>query len=175
FTFRDLLEMGFSPYLPKVHDVEEVAKRTGIHDYIVSLPNGYDTIFGSGFDGACELPSGGQRQMIALTRTLMSDPKIVILDEPTANLDGDHEGDVTRFIQEHLKGKCTVFYITHDMGALRKLGVDQVVSVVDGAVAEVGTPEELLQREGGYFRAMFDQEKERYGDGSAESEDEYEE
>ena len=119
------------------------AKLAGAHDFILGLPYGYDTPVGE--RGA--LLSGGQRQRIAIARTLMTDPSILIFDEATSSLDYESE----RIIQHNLKkigeGR-TVFVITHRLSAVRE--ADLIIVLDKGRIAERGTHDELLRREGLY-------------------------
>ena len=119
------------------------AKLAGAHDFILELPDGYDTPVG---ERGASL-SGGQRQRIAIARTLMTDPRILIFDEATSALDYESE----RIIQRNLRGICkgrTVFIIAHRLSTVR--GADFIVSMDRGRIAERGTHDELLASDGLY-------------------------
>jgi ABC-type multidrug transport system fused ATPase/permease subunit len=157
-TFREILEMGVNPFADQAvkPEVEEVAKQTGLHKILIKKPAGYDTHNGEGLGKFSSKLSGGQAQLLALTRTMLGNPDIVFLDEPTASLDASRSQELEDFILNYLKGK-TIFVVTHNMGSALKLA-DQVVWLESGKVMESASPQELLQREGSYFRKMFEQQ-----------------
>jgi subfamily B ATP-binding cassette protein HlyB/CyaB len=119
------------------------AKLSGAHDFILELPDGYDTQVG---ERGASL-SGGQRQRIAIARTLMTDPRILIFDEATSALDYESE----RIIQKNLRGICkgrTVFIIAHRLSTVRI--ADYIISMDRGRIVERGTHSELLASGGLY-------------------------
>ena len=119
------------------------AKLAGAHDFILELPEGYDTQVG---ERGASL-SGGQRQRIAIARTLMTDPRILIFDEATSALDYESE----RIIQKNLRGICrgrTVFIIAHRLSTIR--GADVIVVMDRGRIVERGTHDELMDKNGLY-------------------------
>ena len=120
--------------------VYEAAKLAGCHEMILRLPNGYDTQIG---DGGQHL-SGGQRQLVGLARAMFGKPKLIVLDEPNSNLDGDAE---TRLIQalERLKEQgTTVIVVSHRPTLVQ--GVDKVLLLKDGALEMFGPRVEVLKR-----------------------------
>jgi ATP-binding cassette subfamily C protein/ATP-binding cassette subfamily C protein EexD len=120
--------------------VFEAAKLAGCHEMILRLPQGYDTEIG---DGGQHL-SGGQRQLIGLARSMFGNPKLVVLDEPNSNLDGDAEQALIRGL-EALKAKgCTVILVSHRPTLVQ--GVDKVLLMRDGAVEAFGPRAEVLKR-----------------------------
>ena len=134
-------------------DVIEAAKQAYIHDVIMSLPDGYNTILrerGSNF-------SGGQRQRLAIARAILRDAPILILDEPTASLDVEAEAQVTRALDQLIVNR-TVLLISHRLSTLGN--VDEIIVLKDGRVAERGTYQELKQL-GGLFSGFLE-EQNRY-------------
>jgi PrtD family type I secretion system ABC transporter len=118
----------------------EAAKLAGAHDFILSLPNGYDTLIGE----RGKLVSGGQRQRIALARAIYGQSKIVILDEPNANLDASGEMDLRQTVQR-LKGQGrTVIIITHRPSILS--AVDLIAVMTAGRIAHFGPRDEILAK-----------------------------
>ena len=121
----------------------EAAKLAGAHDFIVDMPQGYDTPVG---ERGASL-SGGQRQRVAITRALLTNPRILIFDEATSALDYESE----RIIQDNLANICkgrTVILVAHRMSMLRQA---DIIFVMDhGRLVEQGKPDELLGQEGLY-------------------------
>ncbi|GAA1118643.1 ABC transporter ATP-binding protein [Nesterenkonia jeotgali] len=118
-------------------EVEQAARRAGAHDFIMALPEGYETELGNRGDTL----SGGQRQRVAIARALVRDAPIVLLDEPTTGLDPASRGVVENSIRELTRGRTTVA-ITHDLSMIQ--GLDRVLWLQEGRILEDGSPEELL-------------------------------
>ncbi len=134
------------PGLP-LEAVIEVAKLAGAHDFILELPEGYDTIVGE--HGATL--SGGQRQRIAIARALISNPRILIFDEATSALDYESE----RIVQSNMKAICqgrTVIVIAHRLSAVRE--ANRIIVLDRGRIAEQGTHAELLNLESGHYSRL---------------------
>src|SRR5258705_599034 len=132
------------PAMP-MQRIVDAAALAGAHEFILELPEGYDTIVG---ERGCSL-SGGQRQRIAIARALVTDPRILIFDEATSALDYESE----RLIQENLAQICagrTVFIIAHRLSTVQT--TDRILVIDQGAVVEQGTHDELLGRGGHYAR-----------------------
>ncbi|VFQ87694.1 unnamed protein product [Cuscuta campestris] len=128
-------------------DVEWAAKQAFAHDFILSLPNGYQTLVDD------ELLSGGQKQRIAIARALLRDPDILILDEATSALDAEsehHIKDVLRALRRDLNTKRTVIVIAHRLSTIQ--AVDKIVVMDNGNVIEIGSHRELLHSDGLYAR-----------------------
>jgi len=116
------------------------AKMAGVHELILSLPNGYDTIIGYG-QGAVML-SGGQKQRIALARAFYGDMKFIVLDEPNSNLDQTGEQSLMMAIQMAKQQKQTVIFTTHKMNLLAI--ADKILVMQDGIVVSFGSRDEIL-------------------------------
>jgi ABC-type multidrug transport system fused ATPase/permease subunit len=140
-TVRDNIAFG-RPGATEAHIVE-AARLANAHEFIVRMPNGYDSLVG---DRGMTL-SGGQRQRIGIARALIRDNPILILDEPTAALDAESEELVIQALEQLMKGR-TVIAIAHRLSTLRN--ADKIIVINEGLVAEDGTHEELLTRGGAY-------------------------
>ena len=123
--------------------VVTAAKLAGAHEFILELPEGYDTVV-SERGGPL---SGGQRQRIAIARALTSDPRILIFDEATSALDSESERVIQQNMAQIVRGR-TVFIIAHRLSALRI--ADRIVTIDRGRIAEEGTHEELIKTGGRY-------------------------
>ena len=126
-------------------DVEGAAKAAFIHDFIVSLPEGYDTRLG---EGGVKL-SGGERQRICIARAILKDAPLIIFDEATSYTDIENEYKIQRALENLLKGK-TVIMIAHRLHTI--VGADKICVFDRGEIAEQGTHGELLQRRGLYYQ-----------------------
>jgi subfamily B ATP-binding cassette protein MsbA len=124
------------------------AKAANAHDFVMALPNGYDTLIGEG--GV--LLSGGQRQRLAIARALFKDPPILVLDEATSSLDTESERLVQQALNNLMQGRTTLV-IAHRLSTIRS--ADKIVVLDKGSIAEAGRHEELLARRGVY-RKLYD-------------------
>lgn len=130
----------------------EAAKKARCHDFIMALPNGYDTVVGEG-GGTL---SGGEKQRISIARAILKDAPIIILDEATASIDPENEHLIQGAISELTKGK-TIITIAHRLATIQN--ADQILVVDDGRIVESGTHDELVAHDGLYRRFMKIREK----------------
>ena len=128
------------------------AKKACCHDFISSLPNGYDTVIG---EGGASL-SGGEKQRISIARAIMKDAPIIILDEATANVDPENERELMNAVTELTKAK-TVIMIAHRLKTVRN--ADQIIVIDKGRIAEKGKHDELVKK-GGIYARFIDSRKE---------------
>lgn len=126
-------------------DIEAAAKAAFAHDFIVRLPNGYETVIGE--RGA--RVSGGEKQRIAIARALLKNPDILILDEATSALDAASEQAVQMALDRLLEGR-TVLMIAHRLSTVRK--ANRIVVLENGKIKEMGSHDELLNQKGAYHR-----------------------
>jgi len=127
-------------------EIEEAARTARIHDLIASLPDGYDTIVGErGYRF-----SGGEKQRMAIARTILRNPPVLVLDEATSSLDNQTEAAVQAELERLSEGRTTIT-IAHRLSTVRD--ADQIVVLDHGAIVERGTHEELLER-GGLYAAL---------------------
>lgn len=123
--------------------VTEAAKKARCHDFIMKLPQGYDTIIGE----AGSSLSGGERQRLSIARAIMKDAPIIILDEATANVDPENEKELMEAIGELTREK-TVIMIAHRLKTVRH--ADQILVVDKGRIVQRGTHDELMVQNGIY-------------------------
>lgn len=140
-TIRENIRMGKPGATDE--EVENIAKKSGCHDFIMSLENGYDTVVG----GAGGHLSGGERQRIAIARAMLKDAPIVILDEATAYTDPENESVIQASVARLVKGK-TLIVIAHRLSTIAD--ADKIFVIKDGEVLEQGTHNELLAEHGLY-------------------------
>ena len=127
-------------------EVERVAKIAGIHDFIISLPEGYETKLGS---TAISKLSVGQKQRIAIARGLLRDSKILILDEPTSALDPETEQFLVNALKEASKDRLVII-IAHRLSTIAN--ADKIIFLEDGVILEQGSPGELMRNEDSHYR-----------------------
>ncbi len=140
-------------------EVENAAKLAQIHDFILKLPDGYDTTVG---ERGLKL-SGGERQRVAIARTILKDPKLLLFDEATSALDSATEKEIQSALRQVSQGRTTLV-IAHRLSTV--VDADQIIVLKEGHVEEVGTHESLLGRSGVYAHMwMLQQEaKEQAGE-----------
>lgn len=126
-------------------DVIRAAKAANAHNFIMNLPQGYDTVIG---EQGTKL-SGGERQRISIARALLKDAPILILDEATSSLDTEAEIEVQEALENLMRGRTTLV-IAHRLSTIRN--ADRIAVLVNGEIAEEGTHEALLDKRGEYYR-----------------------
>ena len=126
-----------------MEEIVDAARKANIHDFIQSLPDGYDTFVG---ERGTRL-SGGQKQRISIARVFLKNPPILILDEATSALDNESERWIQQSLTELAKNRTTIT-IAHRLSTIR--GADEILVVADNGIAERGTHEELLEKDGIY-------------------------
>ena len=129
-------------------DVIYAAKCAGAHDFIIKLPDGYNTMIGFGYKDL----SGGERQRVSIARAILRDPKILILDEATAAMDTKTEKMIQTALSTLTKGKTTIM-IAHRLSTLRD--AHKLIVIENGKVAEQGTHKELLELPDGVYNKLY--------------------
>lgn len=145
YLFRDTIKNNIKFGRPDAADEQIIAaaKAARCHDFIMALPDGYDTVIGEGGSSL----SGGEKQRISIARAMLKDAPIVILDEATASIDPENEHLIQEAISALTHGK-TIITIAHRLATIEN--ADQILVIDGGTVAQRGTHEELLEQEGTY-------------------------
>ena len=145
YLFEDTIanNIRFGKPEASMEEVIEAARKAACHDFIMELPEGYNTVIG---EGGATL-SGGEKQRIAIARAIMKDAPIIILDEATANVDPENEKELTEAIENLTKQK-TIIMIAHRLKTVRN--ADQIIVVDKGKIVQQGRHEELMSEEGIY-------------------------
>jgi len=130
-------------------EIRDAARAVGAHDFISALEHGYDTEVG---ERGTQL-SAGQRQLVAFARALAADPRVLILDEATSNVDLHTEGRIEEGLRRLLAGR-TAIVIAHRLSTIRQAG--RIIVLDDGRIVEQGTHDELLEAQGAYWRLYRD-------------------
>jgi len=127
------------------HEIVQAARAAHAHDFIARLPDGYDSLVGERGQGL----SGGERQRISIARALLTDPRILILDEATSAVDNQTEREIQRALEHLVQGRTTIA-IAHRLSTLR--AADRIIVFEQGQIVDIGRHEELLERGGLYGR-----------------------
>jgi ATP-binding cassette subfamily B protein len=156
-TLKENIGIGDIDTIGEEAKIREAARKGNVDAFADTLSKGYDTLLGRDFEGGVDL-SGGQWQRIAIARALMGDKPILILDEPTSQLDPVAEADLYREFAAMAEDR-TALFITHRLGST--MITDRIFVIDGGRVAESGTHDELMRAEGIYAR-MFNAQKQWY-------------
>ena len=153
YLFQDTIanNIRFGREDAPMEQVVEAAKKACCHDFIMALPEGYDTVIG---EGGASL-SGGEKQRISIARAIMKDAPVIILDEATANVDPENEKELMAAIDALTREK-TIFMIAHRLKTVRN--ADQILVVDKGKIVQQGRHEELMRQDGIYRRFVESRE-----------------
>ncbi|HEU4732379.1 MAG TPA: ABC transporter transmembrane domain-containing protein [Kofleriaceae bacterium] len=144
-TIRD--NIGYGRAGATAAEIERAARDAHAHDFIAGFPDGYDTVIG---ERGTKL-SGGQKQRIALARALLADPRVLVLDEATSNLDAESEAAVQSALARLMQDRTTII-VAHRLSTVRD--ADRIVVIDDARVVEQGRHAELMARRGTYYRLV---------------------
>jgi ATP-binding cassette subfamily B protein len=150
FLFSSTIRANISYGRPDstMETIIDAAKRAQAHEFIMELPNGYDTMLGERGMGL----SGGQKQRIAIARAICMNPSILILDDSTSAVDMTTEFNIQKELKEVMKGRTT-FIIAHRISSLKH--ADEILVLENGSIVERGTHDELVTKQG-YYKRIFD-------------------
>lgn len=157
YLFQDTIanNIRFGQPDAPMEKVIEAARKACCHDFIMALPDGYDTVIG---EGGASL-SGGEKQRISIARAIMKDAPIIILDEATANVDPESEQELTAAIEALTKEK-TILMIAHRLKTVRH--ADNILVIDKGRIAQSGTHEQLMEQ-GGIYRRFVESREQAVG------------
>jgi ABC-type multidrug transport system fused ATPase/permease subunit len=150
-TIRQNVLLGVHENQVDDNALHQACRDAGIHDFISSLPNGYDTNVGT---GGVSL-SGGQKQRLSIARALIRDPKVLLLDEATSSLDSESEKDIQEVMERTSKGR-TMIVVAHRLATIQK--ADIIFVMHQGCVVEQGNHRSLLKKKGFYWRMCGEQD-----------------
>ena len=154
YLFHDTIKNNIKFGKSNASDEEIIAaaKKARCHDFIMTLPDGYNTIIGEGGSSL----SGGEKQRISIARAILKDAPIIILDEATASIDPENEHLIQEAISELTDGK-TIITIAHRLATIQN--ADKILVIDEGKVVQQGTHQELIEQEGIYKRFIEIREK----------------
>ena len=130
-----------------VEEVIHAAEVANAHEFIARLPDAYDTVLGERGVGL----SGGERQRLSIARAVLRNPSILFLDEATASVDSETESQIQDAIDRLIRGRTTLM-IAHRLSTLRK--ANKIIVVDKGEILEMGSPEELMEKKGKYYKLV---------------------
>jgi ATP-binding cassette subfamily B protein len=136
-----------------VADVVEAARAANAHDFVCKLPHGYETIVGE----RGHTLSGGERQRVSIARAILGNPRILIMDEATSSVDTETERRIQQALDRLVAGR-TVFAIAHRLSTLK--AADRLLVIEDGKITEEGTHADLLEKESGTYRKLYNMQRE---------------
>jgi ATP-binding cassette, subfamily B, bacterial len=128
-------------------EILRASKAANAHDFITNLPEGYDTIVGEGGTGL----SGGERQRISISRAILLNPRILILDEATSSVDTETERQIQKALETLVQGRTTIA-IAHRLSTL--YNADRIIALDHGRIAEIGSPSELMEQKGLFYNLV---------------------
>ncbi len=149
FLFSGTIAQNIAYAKPEAAQKEIIraAKAANAHDFIVNLPEGYDTIVGEGGSGL----SGGERQRISIARAILLDPRILILDEATSSVDTETERQIQKALETLVKGRTTIA-IAHRLSTL--YNANRIIALEHGRIAEMGAPHQLIEQKGLFYNLV---------------------
>ncbi|NLD87180.1 MAG: ABC transporter ATP-binding protein [Clostridiales bacterium] len=156
-TVKENIGIGDVDKIDDDEKIKAAAKKGKVDEFVEEFENGYDTLLGRDFESGVDI-SGGQWQRIAIARAFMGDKPILLLDEPTSQLDPMAEANLYREFSEMVENKTSIF-ITHRLGST--MITDRIFVIQNGKIEEDGTHEELMKTDGVYSR-MFNSQKQWY-------------
>lgn len=130
-------------------EVMEAARRAHAHEFIKSLPEGYETLVG---ERGVKL-SGGERQRVAIARAILKDAPILVLDEATSSLDSESESLIQEALEELMEGKTTIV-IAHRLSTIMKM--DRILVIEEGKLVDAGTHKQLLKKKDGIYKKLWE-------------------
>lgn len=155
FLFSDTIagNIAFANPEASQRDIEDAARIADAHEFIQDMPRGYETVIGERGIGL----SGGQRQRIAIARAILSDPKILILDDATSSVDMETEHEIQQTLKNAMEGRTTLI-VAHRISSVKE--ADEIVFLENGRIVERGTHDELVHAEGRYYDVFIEQYRE---------------
>ena len=155
FLFSGTIADNISMHNPNasIEEIMEISKKTKAHEFIEKLPNKYNTILG---EHGCGL-SGGEKQRLALTRALLGNPNLIVLDEATSNLDAISEMEIHNVIKQLKKNKVAVLLIAHRLSTI--INCDTIYVLNDGKVIQKGNHKDLIKLDGLYRKMWLESNK----------------
>jgi ATP-binding cassette, subfamily B, bacterial len=162
-TLRENIGVGFIDQLSDEARIAYAARKGKVDRFVEELPQGYDTVLGREFEGGVDI-SGGQWQRVAIARAFMGDKPVLLLDEPTSQLDPIAESQLYQEFADMANGKTAIF-ITHRLAST--MITDRILVIQDGVVTQEGTHEQLMAT-GGLYAEMFEAQKHWYRQPSTE-------